>query len=209
MAVRTGEFDYRQVTAPTEKWGRKNGDSSIYAVVRSVIARSERRKSSCPEFGITSTTARPSTRRTTSLCEGHHPSQLVARISGGRSRPRRIGMISIGRSMPRTSISWPSARDVPAGVLGDVARDHDLAGLLLGQRFEAAGRVDGVADHGHVDRLAPADAAEQQRAGVDADADLDRLRQLALQSRVDVVEREVDGAGGLQRLAEPSSGPLR
>ena len=135
-------------------------------------------------------------------------SSVNTRIDAGRSRPRTSPMTSIGSSTPRTETSINGlSRRVPAGALRDRARQHHLEAFFLGQRLEPARHVDGVADHREVDRLAVADTAEQERADLDADADLQRPAQLRLELGVDVVEHEIDRACRAQGLAATDLDP--
>ena len=119
----------------------------------------------------------------------------------GRSRPRPMPMTSSGPSTPRTLtfIVGRSGSTQPA--YRDVARQHDLVAMLLGDAFQAAGDIDRVADDREVDRGTVPDAAQEQRPGVDTHADLQRPADLRFELGVDVVEREIDGAGGTQGLA--------
>ena len=61
-----------------------------------------------------------------------------------------------------------------------------------------------IADDGEVHRVAVADATQQQRAGIDADADGERASELGLELRIDAIERQVDVARRAQRL--PAAG---
>ena len=89
---------------------------------------------------------------------------------------------------------------IPAGLRRHLARQDELHVLFFGQRLEAAGDVDGIADDGEVDGFAVADAAEQQRTRIDADADGERTTEFRLELGVDAIERQIDVARRAQRL---------
>ena len=91
---------------------------------------------------------------------------------------------------------------------GDGFGDDELGGVVLGGLLEAGGDVDGVADGGEVEALAPAHPADDGGAGVDADADAQRRAQVDGELRAQRGDALDHGARGRERLtASPVAGP--
>ena len=86
-----------------------------------------------------------------------------------------------------------------------------LAVFLLGQRLQAACSIHARADDRDHGGLGVTDVAHDERPHVDPDADAQGLTDLRHDLAVEAIEREVDVAGGGERLpasrASPASAP--
>src|SRR5262249_26195825 len=94
-------------------------------------------------------------------------------------------------------------REVPkrnAGSGADRLRDDQLATVLLGEVLQSRGDVNGLADRRRLRVLAIPQRADDDLAGVNADAETDRLLQLIDQGAVHFRQVPVDQASRFQSL---------
>src|SRR5579885_2267846 len=97
--------------------------------------------------------------------------------------------------------------EIGSGALDQILGDDELAIIFLGGGFEAARRVDRIAHGGERDRLAVADLADDGRAAMEADADLERRFQIVGKRPVELDEALRHEARRGQRLAAAGFGP--
>ena len=90
--------------------------------------------------------------------------------------------------------------EIDPGALGQAARGDQLDLELLGQRLEARGNVNRVADRGERAGPAVAHVAEDHRPDVEADADAERLGQVMGQLLIELIERGRHRARRSQRV---------
>jgi hypothetical protein len=83
------------------------------------------------------------------------------------------------------------------GLIGD----NEFAGKVLGQAFESACGVDGVADRGNRDGIAIAHLSDDGRPAMNADTDAQRPIEFGPQRSVQFVETRGNEPGGGERLS--------
>src|SRR5687767_12312843 len=82
------------------------------------------------------------------------------------------------------------------GLLDDIVARHHGGAHQAAQLLDAAGDVDGVADHGELEALIGADVAEGRKAEMQADADADAALALGIALLVPAGELAQNLAGG-------------
>ena len=131
----------------------------------------------------------PAMTRTPGACAAIRPSKSAARAT--------LRAFTLA-SRPRVSTSWAGrASGAEAGALVDLFRHQHFAANRLGQVLETSGDIDRIADHRELRMALIADGAGDGHAGVDADAEADRLDQRMSQRAVQPLDPGGDrGAGG-------------